>query len=104
MKFLLPVVLLLAMSTTPSLAGSQIQEIVDAGLNGCIDVMPDSVGKRFVKFVEDKCIDKDQCEFQARTAGPKWGCENFFVIYNCGGKNREFHSENIRDAVTLRCD
>ena len=112
MKSVLGFVILFALCSTPSLAGDDdpdptgnpIQGIADAGLMGCVSGMPESVNERFVKFVEEKCIGNVQCNFQARTAGPKWGCKSFFVKYKCGSKTRKFFSDNIEDAVVLNCE
>jgi hypothetical protein len=92
---------------TPAPA-APMSRIVEAGITCDGSNAPDNLGPRFYKYVGSICRGRDSCRVQATAVASlrqlrSYRCTDFFVIFQCRGKNQEARSVGLADTLAVTC-
>lgn len=107
-KLFIAVILLLPlMAWQQAGAAEKIGAVSQAGFT-CTGKVPDKIIKRFENQVKRACERRGYCVIRATYISgarklARYGCSNFYVVANCGGKNQEFRSAAIKGKLKIAC-
>lgn len=90
----------------PAFAGEGIfiKKIIEAGLVGCDDDAPESLGPNTYKNTIKICSGKESCSL-APVKAAQYGCTSMFVQFKCSdGSNHEVSNKRIGQKFTLKCE
>lgn len=88
-------------------ATEKIIEVTNAGIT-CSGQLPPRITRRFVTHAKQACKKRVRCTVRATAAAgsrrlARYACTGYFVQAKCGGVNREFHSDQIKRKLRIRC-
>lgn len=88
-------------------AVEMIGAISSAGIT-CTGQLPEKISRRFVSQAKRACEKRATCSIRATYVGgarkfARYGCTNFYVVANCGGKDKEFRSQAIKGKLRVIC-